>query len=137
MVEGKSKRFVKAPSTLVEIEARRSDDYRNFLRNAAIKLNITPKSKQLCLFKCNTGAKLSVERGWTLGSYLRLLKKGPGAVTIGVGCVDLHSEDEVRSIVMEQTGHRSLEGVRSYKRTSDQQREALSDILNRKVPREM
>lgn len=70
MVEGKSKRFVKAPSTLVEIEARRSNDYRNFLRNAAIKLNITPKSKQLCLFKCNTGAKLSVERGWTLGSYL-------------------------------------------------------------------
>ena len=39
-------------------------------------------------------------------------------------------------LVMERTGHRSLEGVRSYKRTSDQQREALSDILNRpKRPR--
>ena len=34
-------------------------------------------------------------------------------------------------LVMERTGHRSLEGVRSYKRTSDAQREALSDILNR------
>ena len=34
-------------------------------------------------------------------------------------------------LVMERTGHRSLEGVRSYKRTSDEQREALSDILNR------
>ena len=33
-------------------------------------------------------------------------------------------------LVMERTGHRSLEGVRSYKRTSDQQRETLSDILN-------
>ncbi len=33
-------------------------------------------------------------------------------------------------LVMERTGHRSLEGVRSYKRTSDAQREALSDILN-------
>lgn len=33
--------------------------------------------------------------------------------------------------IMERTGHRSLEGVRSYKRTSRQQREALSDILNR------
>ena len=33
-------------------------------------------------------------------------------------------------LVMERTGHRSLEGVRSYKRTSDVQREALSDILN-------
>ena len=34
-------------------------------------------------------------------------------------------------LVMERTGHRSLDGVRSYKRTSDSQREALSDILNR------
>ena len=34
-------------------------------------------------------------------------------------------------LVMERTGHRSIEGVRSYKRTSDAQREALSDILNR------
>ena len=31
---------------------------------------------------------------------------------------------------MERTGHRSIEGVRSYKRTSDSQQEALSDILN-------
>ncbi len=37
-------------------------------------------------------------------------------------------------VVMERTGHRSLEGVRSYKRTSDSQREAVSDILNRKKP---
>ena len=33
--------------------------------------------------------------------------------------------------IMERTGHRSLEGVRSYKRTSDRQRRALSDVLNR------
>ena len=32
--------------------------------------------------------------------------------------------------VMERTGHRSLDGVRTYKRTSMQQKEALSDILN-------
>ena len=32
---------------------------------------------------------------------------------------------------MQRTGHRSIEGVRSYKRTSDAQQEALSDILNR------
>lgn len=39
-------------------------------------------------------------------------------------------------LIMEKTGHRSLEGVRSYKRTSDEQRESISDILsNRKVPR--
>ncbi len=28
------------------------------------------------------------------------------------------------------TGHRSTEGVRTYKRVSNEQREALSDILN-------
>jgi hypothetical protein len=36
--------------------------------------------------------------------------------------------------VMERTGHRSVEGVRSYKRTSEKQRQALSDILNRPGP---
>ena len=35
-------------------------------------------------------------------------------------------------LVMERTGHRNFEGVRSYKRlTSDEQREALSNLLNR------
>ena len=33
-------------------------------------------------------------------------------------------------LIMERTGHRSLDGVRSYKRTSDEQRVALSDIVN-------
>ena len=32
--------------------------------------------------------------------------------------------------VMEVTGHRSLDGVRTYKHTSMQQQEVLSDILN-------
>ena len=31
-------------------------------------------------------------------------------------------------LVMERTGHRSTEGVRSYKRTSSEQQEAVSDI---------
>ena len=34
-------------------------------------------------------------------------------------------------LVMERTGHRSVEGVRSYKRTGEKQRKVLSDILNR------
>ena len=34
-------------------------------------------------------------------------------------------------LVMERTGHRSVEGVRTYKRTSDEQQVALSDVLNR------
>ena len=35
-------------------------------------------------------------------------------------------------MVMERTGHRSLEGVRTYKHTSKQQRAAILDILNLK-----
>ncbi len=31
---------------------------------------------------------------------------------------------------MEKTGHRSLEGVRSYKRTNTEQQENISDILS-------
>ena len=38
-------------------------------------------------------------------------------------------------LVMERTGHRSIDGIRSYKRTSTQQQEALSDILNNRVPK--
>lgn len=33
-------------------------------------------------------------------------------------------------LVMERTAHQSIEGVRSYKRTSEMQKEGLSDILN-------
>ena len=33
-------------------------------------------------------------------------------------------------LIMERTGHRSLEGVRSYKHTSEGQKEAVSDILH-------
>ena len=33
-------------------------------------------------------------------------------------------------LIMEVTGHQSLDGVRSYKRTSQEQREELSDIMN-------
>ena len=37
-------------------------------------------------------------------------------------------------LIMERTGHRSLDGVRSYKRTSQEQRQALSDIVNLSIP---
>ena len=47
----------------------------------------------------------------------------------------LYSEGVDEQLVMERTGHRSIEGVRSYKRTSQQQKENVSDILNLKKPR--
>ena len=43
----------------------------------------------------------------------------------------MYHADVEEQIFMERTGYRSLEGVRSYKRTSDNQRQALSDLLNR------
>ena len=43
----------------------------------------------------------------------------------------LYNSGVDEQLVMETTGHISLEGVRSYKRTSSEQREALSDILSK------
>ena len=40
-------------------------------------------------------------------------------------------------LVMERTGHRSIEGVRSYKRTTNKQTEAVSDILSKRQCREV
>ena len=35
---------------------------------------------------------------------------------------------------MERTGHRSLEGVQSYKRTDEQQQIAVSNVLQQNAP---
>ena len=42
----------------------------------------------------------------------------------------LYSSGINEQLVMERTGHRSTEGIRSYKRTSTEQQVAVSDILN-------
>ena len=42
----------------------------------------------------------------------------------------LYQSGEDEQLVMERTGHLSLEGLRSYMRTSNTQQEALSNILN-------
>ena len=47
----------------------------------------------------------------------------------------LFSAGADEQLIMERTGHRSVDGVRSYKRTSDHLNEAVSDILNRSVKR--
>ena len=46
----------------------------------------------------------------------------------------LYSEGIDEQLVMECTGHQSIEGVQSYKRTSSEQQENISDILNGKKP---
>ena len=43
----------------------------------------------------------------------------------------LYASGVDEQLVMEQTGHRSVDGVRTYKRTSEEQQVALSDVLNR------
>ena len=47
----------------------------------------------------------------------------------------LYSSGIDEQLVMERTGHRSVEGVRSYKRTSSEQQKNVSDILQGKKPR--
>ena len=42
----------------------------------------------------------------------------------------LYASGVDEQLVMERTGHRSLEGIRSYKRTTSNQKEAVSDILS-------
>ena len=37
-------------------------------------------------------------------------------------------------LIMERTGHRSLEGVQSYKRTDKQQRSAVTNVLQQNAP---
>ena len=37
-------------------------------------------------------------------------------------------------LIMERTGHRSLEGIRSYKRTDEQQQIAVSNVLQQNAP---
>ena len=48
----------------------------------------------------------------------------------------LYASGADEQLVVERTGHRSIDGVRSYKRTTEEQQVALSDTLNRtKQPR--
>ena len=42
----------------------------------------------------------------------------------------LHQSGIQEQEIMERTGHRSLEGIRSYKRTSSKRMEHVSDVLN-------
>ena len=43
----------------------------------------------------------------------------------------LYSAGMDEQLIMERTGHRSIDGVRSYKRTSDEQEQNVSDVLHR------
>ena len=47
----------------------------------------------------------------------------------------LYSSGVDEQLVMERTGHRSIEGIRGYKRTSLEQQENISDMLQGKKPR--
>ena len=42
----------------------------------------------------------------------------------------LYAAGAEEQLIMERTGHRSIEGVRSYKRTSEQQEQSVSDTLS-------
>ena len=45
------------------------------------------------------------------------------------GATRLYQKGIKEQLIMEQTGHRSVQGVRSYKRTSMEQQKAVSEVL--------
>ena len=98
---------------MTEIEAQRSDSYRDIIECASKVLNIQPiLGKSLALFKYNgvtiVDSDLTVKGGkkWTLGSYLLACKKSPSQVKFGIGYVsdpDEHScsgKDDVKILIM-------------------------------------
>ncbi len=46
------------------------------------------------------------------------------------GATELYAAEVPEKIIQEQTGHRSIEGLRLYERTSDKQHQAVSNILS-------
>ena len=42
----------------------------------------------------------------------------------------LYHSNHDEQLIMERTGHRSIEGIRNYKRTSERQHQAVSQLLN-------
>lgn len=83
------------------------------------------KPTSTCWYSTTTIARLCADAGITGHKTNHSLRAT--AVTI------LYQSGVDEQLVMERTGHKSLEGVRSYKHTSHEQHEALSDIMNRKV----
>ncbi len=87
----------KKNSVVVEMnQARRNDDYATFAVKAASALHLREEPcSQLRLFKVSGGAVIQNEpipmkemrNRWTIGNYLKLLKKSPSSVKIGVAYV--------------------------------------------------
>ena len=92
MKETRAGVFSRGKSPYVEIEAKRSDTYREFACNAASKCRLKARRGMvLSLFKLN-GARVLDQpvtmkgkaKPWTLGNYLLLMKKGASSVKMGV-----------------------------------------------------
>ena len=70
--------------------------------------------------------------GYKTNHSLRVTTATRLIYAIYASLVDQAGIDE--QLIMERTGHRSLDGVRCYKRTEDEQRQMLSDIVNLSAP---
>ena len=111
------------------------------------KRQAEPLTEQLSLWKPASTAMLS---NWTLFKVFREAGLPGGLFRMCVFVLVLGSRDTKQTthsvqpqqqgcfrqelMNSERTGHRSLDGVRSYKRTSQEQRQALSDIVNLTTP---
>ena len=91
MTESKRGLFQRGLSPLIEMEARRKDDYVTFAKKAACrcKLGDGTADQELSLFKMN-GARIvndgvtvrGKKKPWTIGNYLLMMKKSASSVKI-------------------------------------------------------
>ena len=97
----------------------------------AFYLQPLEKPTPTCWFTCRPIGHNKLE-----GTVARLCRQAgiPGYHTNhslrATAATRLYQSGVDEQLVMERTGHRSLDGVRGYKHTSIAQKEALSDILN-------
>ena len=67
---------------------------------------------------------------WCLSCVLKQALQGVKPIICFGHATRLYQDGVDEQLIMENTGHRSVHGVRSYKRTSSDQKKALSEILN-------
>ncbi len=84
--------FKRAGSIPFEIEASKSDSNSCLLDTVILKLNSCEPKTKMSFFKLNGTRILNEDliidgnkRKWTLGNYLRVIKRSPGRLMLGYG----------------------------------------------------
>ena len=107
MKEVKPGVYSRAKTPLIEVKARKGDDYKSVCRKAATACHLkATDTQELCLFRVNgvqiLNEKITLakkQKRWTIGHYLTAIKKSPGNVKFGIGYIKQHPADEVHMFI--------------------------------------